>query len=93
MATGTAIIDFGSTPTDHATILVSGMSGLTVDSYIEAYMQGSDSTGDNTVDAHQQLAVRTQFYCEYVSSSSMNIVADVFIGFATGTFKLRYATA
>jgi hypothetical protein len=94
MATGTATIDFGATPTDTATILVTGLSGLTVNSPFEAFAQGSDSTGaDNGTDAHQQLQSRTNFNCEYVSASSMNINADMFIGFATGTFTVHYATA
>jgi len=93
MATGTDTIDFGATPTDSATKLVTGLSGLTVNSHLEAFMQGSDSTADNSADAHQQLAMRSNFYCEYVSVNSMNIVADVLIGFVTGTFTVHYATA
>jgi len=93
MATGTATIDFGATPTDTATVLVGGLSGLTVNSHLEPFVQGSDSTVDNSVDAHQQLAMRARFYCEYVSATNMNIVADVMIGFATGTFTVHYATA
>lgn len=92
MAVGTATIDFGTTPTDTAEVLVSGLTGLTANSHLEPFIQ-SDSTADNSVDAHQQLAARCNFYAEYISASSFKIYADVFIGFASGTFKLHYATA
>lgn len=93
MATGTATIDFGVTPTDTGLIAVTGLSGLTVNSHLEAFIQGSDSTANNTTDAHQQLATRSKLYCEYVSSSSFNICVDVIIGFVTSTFIIHYATA
>ena len=94
MATGTATIDFGATPTDTATILVTGLSGLTINSHLEAWAQGSDTNGaENGPDAHQQLQSRCKFNCEFVSATSFNINADVFIGFATSTFTVHYATA
>lgn len=93
MATGTATIDFGATPTDTGSILVSGLSGLTINSHLEPWIQGSDSTADNTTDAHSQLAARSEVWCEFVDATSMNIFADVFIGFTTGTFIVHYATA
>lgn len=94
MATGTATIDFGATPTDTATILVTGLSGLSGSSHLEAWVQGSDTNGaENDTDAHQQLQSRCKFNCEYVSASSFNINADMFIGLATSTFTVHYATA
>ena len=94
MAVGTAIINFGSTPVDTATILVTGLSGLSSASHLEAWVQGSDTNGaENGTDAHQQLQSRCNFNGEYVSASSFNINADVFIGFVTSTFIVHYATA
>lgn len=93
MATGTAVLDFGATPSDTATVLVPGLSGLTANSHLEAFVQSGDSTGDNDAGSHRQLAYSGKFSCEYVSASSFNINCDLLIGLATGTFKLHYATA
>jgi hypothetical protein len=93
VATDKTTIDFGATPTDTATILVVGLSGLTINSHLEPWIQGSDSTGDNSSDAHGQLASRSTCWCEYVSGTTMNIMCDVSIGFVTGTFTIHYATA
>lgn len=93
MAVGTATLDFGATPTDTGSVLVGGLSGLSVGTHKEAFIQGDDSTGDNTTDAHQQLAARAQLCCEYVSATSMTISADVLVGFASGTFTVHWVTA
>jgi hypothetical protein len=91
--TGTDTIDFGATPTDTATKLVTGLAGLTTSSHLEAWIQGGDTTGDNDVDAHRSLAISGRLRCEYVSDTSMNIVIDLMMGLATGTFLTHYATA
>lgn len=93
MATDTTTIDFGATPTDTATKLVTGMSGLTTGSHLEAFMQGGDSTGDNDADAHKLLAFSGRFNCEYISSTSMNINVDTMVGLASGTFIIHWVTA
>ena len=93
MATGSATLDFGSTPTDQATILVTGLSGLSTGTFKEAFVQSDDSTSDNTAMDHRALGYFGRFSCEYVSSTTMNINCDLLAGFATGTFTIRYVTA
>ena len=93
MATGSATLDFGSTPTDEALVTVSGLSGLSVGSFMEAYIQASDSTLQNTTDDHRALAFSGKFSCEYVSASSFNIHCDLTIGLMTGQYTIRYVTA
>lgn len=90
---GTATIDFGSTPTNQATILVTGLSGLSVGVHKEAFVQADDSTGSNDAAAHRLLGYWGRFTCEYVSATTMNIHCDLLIGFATGTFTIHYVTA
>lgn len=92
MATGTATFDFGITPTDVAAILVSGLSGLSVGSHKEAFVQGDDSTADNTTDDHKFLSVSGRFNCEYVSPTSMNVNCELVMGLATGQFTVHWAT-
>ena len=92
-AQGTATLDFGATPTDEANVLVSGLSGLSVGTHKEAFVQADDSTGSNDTQAHRMLALSGRFSCEYVSASSMRIYCDLIIGAADGTFTIHWATA
>jgi hypothetical protein len=92
MATGTSTIDFGSTPTDNATILVTGQTGLTTSSHLEAFIQSADTSTDNDAQSHRQFAYSAKLSCEYVSDTSFYVNADLMIGLAMGTFKLHYAT-
>lgn len=93
MATGTATLDFTATPSDSSTILVTGLSGLTANSHLEAFVQGSDSTGSNTAQNHKCLALMGRFNCEYVSATSFNINCDLMGWLCTNTFTVHYATA
>lgn len=86
-----ATIDFGVTPASSATVLVTGLTGLTVAKHKDAFVQADDSTAGNTVNAHRLLAYWGRFTCEYVSATSMNIHCDLLVGLASGTFKIHYA--
>lgn len=93
MATGTVTLDFGSTPAMEATVLVSGLSGLSVATHKEAFAQGDDSTGDNDANAHMRLRAMGQFDCEYVSATSMRVNCNLIRDMATGQFTVHYVTA
>ena len=93
MATGTATLDFGATPSGEATILVTGLSGLTVATHKEAFVQGDDSTASNNANAHKRLRFMAQLDCEYVSATTMNINCNLIRDMATGTFIVHYVTA
>lgn len=93
MALGTATLDFGATPTDSATILVTGLSGLAIATHKEAFMQADDSTADNTASDHRLLGFWGRFTCEYVSATTMNIHCDLITGLAKGTFTVHWVTA
>jgi hypothetical protein len=90
---GTATLDFGTTPTDSASVTVTGLSGLTIGTHKEAFVQSDDSTADNTVGDHRLLGYWGRFTCEYVSATSMKINCDLLIGDAKGTFTVHYVTA
>lgn len=91
MATGTATLDFGATPVDTATVLVSGQSGLTSASFIEAFFM-QETTADNGVDEHAEGAALCPLLCELVSASSFNIHAHPIAMFGIGQFKIRWVT-
>lgn len=93
MAAGTATLDFGSLPTDEATILVTGLSGLSVGTHKEAFVQGDDSTGDNDAEAHKLLSFAGRFFCEYVSATSMNVTCHLALGLSTGQFTIHWVTS
>ena len=93
MATGTATLDFGATPTESASVTATGLSGLTTSTHLEAFAQGADTTATNTVDDHKFLATSGRFNCEYVSATSFKINCECTMGQATGTFVVHYATA
>ena len=93
MATGTATLDFTSTPNNTASVTVTGLSGLSTGTFKEAFIQSDDSTVDNDSTNHRTLALYGRFTCEYLSSSSMIINCDLIAGYATGTFSVRYVTA
>jgi hypothetical protein len=92
MATGTATINFGSTPANQATALVSGLSGLSVGTFKEAWFEDDDSTTDNPSGNHKMMRIFARVGCEYVSATSMNINVDLIDGMTIGTFSARYAT-
>lgn len=93
MATGTATLDFGATPAVEASVLVTGLSGLSVGTHKEAFVQGDDSTAGNNANAHQRLRFMAQLECAYVSATSMTITCNLTRDLATDTFLVHYVTA
>lgn len=90
---GTATLAFGSTPTDEATVTVTGLSGISQAMHKEAYVQSDNSTATNTVDDHRLLGFSGRFTCEYVSSSSIKINCDLLVWLASGDFTIHYVLA
>jgi hypothetical protein len=92
MATGTDIINFGATPVDEATKLVtSGVSGLTSASYIEAWFMKETST-DNGVEEHEEAAAVCPLTCQFVNATSFFVLAMPIAALGTGQFTFRWAT-
>ena len=90
---GTATLSFGSTPTDTASVTVTGLSGITTGTHKEAFVQGDDSTVDNNAAAHLLLGFAGRFTCEYVSSTSIKINCDLLMWQASGDFTIHYVIA
>jgi hypothetical protein len=92
VATGTATIDFGATPTDTASALVSGLSGISAGSNKEPWFQDDDSTADNTTEDHKFMRMFARAGAEYVSATSMNINVFLCAGQMTGQAIVHWAT-
>lgn len=89
--TGTATLDFGASPVDTAEVTVSGQSGLSSGSYIEAFFM-SESTSDNTADEHEEASALCPLVCQYVNATSFKIIAHPIAILGVGTFSVRWVT-
>lgn len=76
MATvGHAIIDFGATPTDSASLVITGQAGILAASFVEAWLDGTQAaTVDHSSDEHiyAEIDVRCQ---NIVPATGFTIVA------------------
>jgi hypothetical protein len=86
-STGTATIDFGSTPVADASFVIAD-SGVTSASYMEAYVQG-DATVDNSASEHAFAAVSWRLFC-VPGNGSFTLNVTCLVGLCTGTFDVRY---
>jgi hypothetical protein len=88
--TGTATIDFGTTPVAEKSFTVSDAS-IDTSNYVEAFVQ-VDSTSDNDVGAHRHAAASWKLVCEAVSGG-FNLDITCLMDLCWGTFKIRYVYA
>jgi hypothetical protein len=76
--TGSATLNFGAAPgTNHATITVTGQVGITSASFVEAWLQGNDSTADHNGYEHK-------FLSNYIGFAADNLIAGT--GFDINAF-------
>lgn len=88
---GVATIDFGITPSNTASVLVSGLVGLTVANHKFAFIQADDTTVTNTPAAHKSIATWARLTCAYSSATAMLIHCDVLNILVSGEFKVHYS--
>ena len=89
--TGTATVDFGSTPVSEASIAVTGQGGILTTSKVEAWVQ-EESTAGNSTTAHKALAFIARCYCRALVAGT-GFTVDVLLmegALATGTFKVEW---
>ena len=91
MATGAVLIDFGSTPIEEATVVVSD-AGVVSGSIVEAFVQASDlGAATNDENAHEVASASMKITCTAKSAGvSFTLVAMCLFGLATGTFNLQW---
>lgn len=91
MAVGTAVLDFGSTPTDEANVVVTGQAAILSGSHVEAFFM-RESTGDNDVDEHEMAGTLIRLVCgSIVAGTGFTIYAQCLGLQAIGTFNVRWA--
>jgi hypothetical protein len=94
LPTGQDVLDFGATPTDYSEKLVTGLSGLTTNSLLAAFIEAHDTTADNSAQMHKQLAIFCPNpICAYVSATSMLVSFPLLMAQTQGTYLFHYATA
>lgn len=88
--TGNATLDFGSTPTDSASIAVTGQAGIVAGSDVEAYFM-RETTVDNGVDEHEEAAALCNLVVgSIVAGTGFTIYANCLGMLGLGTFKVRW---
>ncbi len=87
---GTAVLDFGATPTLEASVVVTGQAGILTTSAIDAFVQES-STVDNTTTDHLFAGVSLRLVAgNVIAGTGFTIYATSLIGGATGTFNIKW---
>lgn len=88
---GTAVLDFGSTPSSEASVTVTGQAAILTTSTVEAFMQGSSTAGNDATD-HRFAAVALKFICDsLVAGTGFTIYATSIAGLADGTFNVKWS--
>lgn len=89
-AQGIAILDFGATPAEDATIAVTGQAGILAGSHCEAFFM-KESTADNSVDEHEEAAALCPLVCESVIAGTGFTIRGMPIAMlGIGTFNVRW---
>ena len=84
------MLDFGATPAEEASVVVTGQAGIVAGSDVEAYFM-RESTGDNGVDEHEEAAAMCPLVCgNIVDGVGFTIYAHPIGALGIGTFNVRW---
>ena len=93
MATGTAVLDFGATPAEEASVAVTGQAGILATSHVEAFFM-RESTSDNGVDEHEEAAALCRLVCGSIAAGvGFTIYAHALTALGLGTYNVRWVWA
>lgn len=88
--TGTATLDFTSTPCETASITVTGQAAILTTSHVEAFWM-SETTADNGADEHEEAAALCPLVCgSLIAGTGFTITAHPIAALGVGTFKVRW---
>lgn len=91
MATGTATLDFTSTPSEEASVVVTGQATIVSGSHVEAFFM-KETTADNGVDEHEEAAALCPLVCgSIVAGTGFTIKGMPIAMLGVGTFSVRWA--
>lgn len=90
LTTGIIEIDFGSTPTNEASVSVTGLTDIVSTSTVDAVINARTTT-DNTANDHEfaTIAIRLSV-ADITDAVGFTIKAFCIIGFVTGKFKINW---
>jgi hypothetical protein len=88
--TGTATVDFGSTPLAEASVVITD-ADVTSSAYVEAFVM-IDSTADNDASDHRHASASWKLACE-PGSGNFTLYVTSLMDLFWGTFKIRYVWA
>ncbi len=89
-AQGTATLDFGATPADEASVVVTGQTGIVSGSHAEAFFM-QETTADNGVDEHAEAAALCPLVCsDIVAGTGFTIRAHPIAMLGLGQFSVRW---
>jgi len=87
---GTAVLDFTATPSESASIAVTGQAGIIAGSHVEAFFM-KESTSDNTVDEHEEAAALCPLVVgDIIAGTGFTIFAHPIAMLGVGTFNVRW---
>ena len=90
ITSGVVEIDFGSTPTNEASVTVTGQTGIQTTSTVDATVMAR-STSNNTITDHQFAANALRFsVSEPVANTGFTITAYCLLGSVTGKFNVNW---
>lgn len=93
MPTGTATLDFTSTPSETASVVVTGQAGILAGSHVEAFFM-AETTADNGADEHEEAAAICPLVCgAVVAGTGFTITAHPIAALGVGTFAVRWVYA
>jgi hypothetical protein len=88
-AVGNATLDFGTAPgTNVVPVVITGQTGITSASSVEAFMMGVDSTA--THNSYEHAMTPIQLSCIAISDGVGFTVQGISETRLTGTFKIRW---
>jgi len=89
-AQGEVVLDFGGTPIETGSVVVSGQADIAATDHVEAFFM-KDSTADNNAAAHEEAAAVCPLVCgSIVAGTSFTIFARSPFALLTGDFNIRW---
>lgn len=88
-AQGSATLDFGVTPTDRASVAVTGQAGIAAGSAAEAFLMAETSV-DHDADAHTLAAALIDLVCGSVVADTGFTINAICPALASGRFTVRW---
>jgi len=92
-ASGTAVLNFGATPVDEASIVVTGQAGIAAGSHVEAFFM-RETSADNSLEEHEEAAALCGLVCgAIVAGTGFTIFAHTLAMLGIGQFNVRWVWA